>query len=104
MLAVFETGGKQYKVAAGDEIRVEQLPGSVGADVVFDRLLLVSKDAEVHVGQPVLEGATIHATITAQGLAKKVLVFKHKQRQRYNRRYGHRQPYTRVRINEIKLG
>lgn len=103
MLAVFETGGKQYKVAVGDLIHVERLPGDEGAEVVFDKLLMVSQDDKVHVGQPWLEGSTVHATVMDQGREKKVLVFKHKQRARYNRRYGHRQPYTAVKITDIKL-
>ena len=103
MLAVFETGGKQYKVAVGDRISVERLPGDQGADIVFDKLLLISHDDKVHVGQPWLDGATVHATVEDQGREKKVLVFKHMQRNRYNRRYGHRQPYTTVKITDIKM-
>ena len=120
MFAVFETGGKQYRVTVGDEIQIEKLPGDLGAEVVFDRLLMVSRDSDVRVGQPVIDGATVHGTITEQalpkkarlalgsqrrtGLGPKVRVFKHKQRQRYNKTYGHRQPFTRVKITDIRIG
>ena len=103
MLAVFETGGKQYKVTVGDEVNVEMLPGDPGATVVFDKLVMVSRDEEILVGKPWIDGATVHAEILEQDKEKKVLILKHKQRKRYNKHYGHRQPFTRVKITEIKV-
>jgi large subunit ribosomal protein L21 len=101
MYAVIETGGKQYKVSAGETIEVEKLPLKVGQEVELDRVLLVSDKNKVQVGNPTIEGAKIMATVASQGKAKKVIVFKYKPKNRYRRKAGHRQAYTRLRIDKI---
>ena len=101
MYAIIETGGKQYRVAPGDEIRVETLPGDVNGPVEFARVLAVSKDnGDVLAGTEVA-GARVTGTITANGRAKKVTVFKFKRKKQYKRTIGHRQNYTQVKISEI---
>jgi large subunit ribosomal protein L21 len=102
MYAVVVTGGKQYKVEEGDTLRVEKLKGDVGAEVAFDRVLLFSDGESVKIGQPVLDGASVHGHIVEQNKAKKVLVFKYKRRKRYRRKQGHRQLFTAVKIDKIE--
>jgi large subunit ribosomal protein L21 len=102
MYAVVATGGKQYKVAEGDTLRVEKLKGDVGAEVAFDKVLLFSDGENVKIGQPVLDGATVHGHIVEQDKGKKILVFKYKRRKRYRRKQGHRQLYTAVKIDRIE--
>jgi large subunit ribosomal protein L21 len=101
MYAVVATGGKQYKVQEGDILRVEKLTGEIGDQVAFDQVLMVGDEANVRVGQPLIEGVSVKASIVEQGKAKKILVFKYKRRKRYHRRHGHRQQYTAIRINTI---
>jgi large subunit ribosomal protein L21 len=100
MYAVIKTGGKQYRVSQGDTIRVEKLPGDVGAKVEFDQVLMVGGE-KVSVGAPVVQGAKVVAEIVAQDRAKKVIVFKMRRRKNYRRKYGHRQPYTELRIQSV---
>lgn len=100
MYAVIQTGGKQYRVSEGDSLRVEKLDGDVGSEVVFDQVLMVGGDA-VKVGKPTVEGASVKAQILAQDRAKKIIVFKMRRRKRYRRKYGHRQPYTELRVTGI---
>jgi large subunit ribosomal protein L21 len=102
MYAVIATGGKQYRVNEGDCLRVEKLTGSVGEKVVFDKVLLTGGDGEPKIGTPMLNGAKVEAEITAQDRAKKIVVFKFKRRKNYRRKYGHRQPYTELKITKIK--
>jgi len=102
MYAIVETGGKQYRVAEGDVITVERLAASVGDEVTLDRVLLVKGDSGVKVGTPVVEGAKVKATVTAQGKHPKILVFKYKPKKNYRRRHGHRQPYTQLKITKIE--
>jgi len=104
MYAVFQSGGKQYKVSAGDEVKVEKLPGEVGEDVVFDKVLLASDGEDVRVGNPFVGDARIVGRIARHDKAKKVLVFKYKKRKGYRKGRGHRQPYTLVRIQDLQLG
>jgi len=99
--AIIQTGGKQYRVAPGDVLRVERLPGEQGDQVVLDQVLLVGDDQELKVGQPWLENASVRGQILRQGKAKKVLVYKKKRRKNYRRRQGHRQLYTALQIQEI---
>ena len=101
MYAVIETGGKQYRVVPGDIIDVEKLPGEVGSEIEFRKVLAVSKEAGQLLTGADLGGATVKATITANGRAKKILVFKFKRKKQYKRTIGHRQAYTRVKVNEI---
>ncbi len=101
MYAVIETGGKQYKVSAGETIEVEKLPLKIGQRVALDRVLLVSEGDKVRLGHPIIEGAKVMATVVGEGKRKKVIVFKYKPHNRYRRKAGHRQAYTRLQINEI---
>jgi large subunit ribosomal protein L21 len=103
MYAIISTGGKQYKVSEGETIRVEKINGEVGAPVSFDRVLMFSDDEMVKVGQPTLANVAVTGHIVEQGKAKKVIVFKQKRRKRYRRKQGHRQQYTALRIDNIKI-
>jgi large subunit ribosomal protein L21 len=100
MYAVIKTGGKQYRVSQGDRIRVEKLPGEVGADITLDEVLMLGGD-KVSVGAPLVSGASVSAKIVAQDRAKKIIVFKYKRRKGYRRKYGHRQPYTELEITGV---
>jgi large subunit ribosomal protein L21 len=102
MYAVVSTGGKQYKVQKGETLRIEKIAGEVGTKVVFDKVLMVAEGENIRVGQPVVENATVQASIVEQDKARKILVFKYKRRKRYRRKQGHRQPYTAVRIDGIE--
>ena len=99
--AVIRTGGKQYRVAPGDLVRIERLEGDVGSAVEFAEVLLASADDAVRIGTPLVSGARVRGTIVAQGRDKKILVFKKKRRKNYRRRRGHRQSITTVRVTEI---
>ena len=101
MYAVVETSGKQYKVSAGEIIDVDKLSLEVGEKIELDRVLLVADGEDVRVGQPVIEGAKVVATVTAHGKGPKIIVFKYRPKQRYRRKRGHRQAYTRLMIDEI---
>ena len=101
MYAVIETGGKQYRVSEGDAISVEKFPYQVGDEVEFDRVLLVSGEKGVTIGQPVVKGAKVVAKVESEGRGPKILVWKYRPKQRYRRRQGHRQAYTCLRIEKI---
>ena len=101
MYAVMETGGKQYRVQAGDVFRVERLEGDVGGEIVFDKVKVIGGDNSTTFGKPWVEGAAVKADIVSQGRADKVLVFKFKSKKNVRRMRGHRQYYTEVRIKEI---
>lgn len=102
MYAVVETGGKQYKVTIGQTIEVERLPMAAGDSVVLDKVLLVADGDAVSVGQPTVKGASVSATVLQHGLGKKAVIFHYRPKQRYRVKKGHRQPFTRLRIDEIK--
>jgi large subunit ribosomal protein L21 len=102
MYAVVTSGGKQYKVEEGDILRVEKIPGQVGAAITFDQVLMVSDGENINIGQPVLGDASVEGHIVEQGKANKIIVFKFKRRKRYRRKQGHRQQYTAVKIESIK--
>lgn len=102
MYAVIETGGKQYRVAAGDTIAVERLKAEAGAQVELDQVLMVSGDAGVTIGTPVVDGAAVVATVSEHFRGPKIRVFKFKPKKRYRRTMGHRQELTRLTINEIR--
>ncbi len=104
MYAVIKTGGKQYRVAEGDELRVEKLPGEVGDTVMFDQVLLTSDGETVEVGQPFLENSKVAGRITGQGKHRKVLVVKYKRRKGYRRKNGHRQQFSLIKISGIESG
>jgi large subunit ribosomal protein L21 len=99
--AVIRTGGKQYRVAPGDVVRIERLTGDVGSAVEFSEVLIASDDAGIRVGRPLVDGALVRGEIVAQTRDKKVLVYKKKRRKNYRRRKGHRQYLTSVRVTEI---
>jgi large subunit ribosomal protein L21 len=101
MYAVIETGGKQYRVSEGDAINVEKLPYQAGERVEFEQVLLVSSKEGLSVGQPVVKGAKVVARVESVGRGPKILVWKYRPKQRYRRRQGHRQAYTRLRIEKI---
>ena len=101
MYAIIETGGKQYKVSVGQDIQVEKLPAGVGEVVEIGKVLLLSDNGDVVVGQPTVEGASVRATVVEQGRARKAIVFKFRRGKRYRRKRGHRQEYTRLRIDQI---
>jgi len=103
MFAVIKTGGKQYRVAAEDTLKVEKLAGDAGDQVVFDNVLMVGGD-KPSVGAPTVEGASVAAEIVEQGRNRKIIIFKKRRRQNSRRRNGHRQDYTLVRITEILTG
>lgn len=100
MYAIIATGGKQYKVAEGDVIRVEKLDVEAGAEYVFDQVLAIGGD-ELVIGQPTVAGATVKATVMDQARAKKVIVYKYKRKTGYHKKNGHRQAYTELKIDSI---
>ena len=100
MYAIIQTGGKQYKVAAGDEILIEKLEAAEDAEVEFD-VLLVSDESGVKVGKPVLDGVKVKGKVLEHGKGKKVVVFKYKPKKNIRTKRGHRQPYTKVEILSI---
>jgi large subunit ribosomal protein L21 len=100
MYAIIATGGKQYKVSEGDIIRVEKLGAEAGSTYTFDQVLAVSGD-EVKVGDPVVAGATVEASVIGDFKAKKVTVYKYKRKTGYHKKQGHRQLYTKVKIDKI---
>ncbi|HKU85929.1 MAG TPA: 50S ribosomal protein L21 [Casimicrobiaceae bacterium] len=101
MYAVVKTGGKQYKVAPGEKLKVEQIPANVGAEVILDQVLLVSEGEAVRLGQPTVAGATVKATVVAHGRGEKIGIFKMRRRKHYQKHQGHRQNYTEIRIESI---
>ncbi|MFD1929690.1 50S ribosomal protein L21 [Sporosarcina siberiensis] len=102
MYAIIETGGKQLKVVAGQEVYIEKVATEVGEIVTFDKVLFVGGD-DVKVGVPFVEGASVTAKVVEQGRAKKITVFKYKPKKNYKRKLGHRQPFTKVIIADITL-
>jgi len=103
MYAVIETGSKQYRVSAGDQLQVERLAVAAGQPVTFDRVLLVNKDGQLSVGTPIVAGASVVGDVVEHIRGNKQIVFKLKRRKGYRRKQGHRQELTVVRIKEIKL-
>jgi len=101
MYAVIETGGKQYKVQVGETVDVELLDADVGEAVELDRVLMVADGENVRVGRPMVDEAVVKATIVEHGRGRKVIVFKYRAKQRFRVKNGHRQGYTRLRIEEI---
>jgi large subunit ribosomal protein L21 len=102
MYAVVRTGGKQLRVEPGEAIRVEKLDGSVGDPIELSEVLLVGGDDQARIGTPLIEGAKVVGTITAQGRGKKLTIFKMKRRKGYRRKAGHRQSYTEIRVDKIE--
>ncbi len=102
MYAIIETGGKQYQVNEGDEIFIEKLAAEADENVTFDKVIAVGKDSGLEVGAPYVSGATVEAKVIKNGKAKKITVFTYKPKKSSSRKMGHRQPYTKVRIDAIK--
>lgn len=102
MYAIIETGGKQYRVNEGDEIFIEKLEVAANDAIVFDKIIAVSKEDGMAVGAPYVTGAVVNATAVKNGKGKKITVFTYKPKKGYSRKLGHRQPYTKVRIESIK--
>ena len=99
--AIFKTGGKQYKVQAGDKIDVEKIDAEVGAEASFSEVLMVGDDSSTKIGDPIVEGASVTAEVIDQHRAKKVTAFKFKRRKGHHKTKGHRQPLTRLEIKSI---
>jgi len=101
MYAVISTGGKQYKVAAGEKIKVEQIAADIGQEVVIDQVLALGSGADLKVGSPLVAGASVKATVIAQGKHDKVHIFKMRRRKHYRKSQGHRQTYTELQISAV---
>ena len=101
MYAVVKTGGKQYRDVDGDKLEVEQIPADVGAEVILDQVLMVGEGESVRLGQPILSGASVKATVVSHGRGEKVKIFKMRRRKHYQKHQGHRQGYTELKIDAI---
>ncbi|HVZ43302.1 MAG TPA: 50S ribosomal protein L21 [Ramlibacter sp.] len=103
MYAVIKTGGKQYRVASGDKIKVEQIAADIGQEITFDQVLAVGNGSDLKVGAPLVSGVTVKATIVAQGKHDKVRIFKMRRRKHYQKHQGHRQSFTELQIGAIAI-
>jgi large subunit ribosomal protein L21 len=103
MFAVIKTGGKQYRVASGDQLKVEKLAGEVGAEIVLDQVLAVGEGADIALGTPLVSGASVTATVVSHGRHDKLVIFKMRRRKHYKKSQGHRQGYTEIRIDTITV-
>ena len=101
MYAVIKTGGKQYRVANGEKLKVEQIPADIGQEIVLDQVLMVGVGSDVTVGAPLVAGATVKAKVVSHGRADKVKIFKLRRRKHYQKHQGHRQNYTEIEISAI---
>jgi large subunit ribosomal protein L21 len=101
MYAVIKTGGKQYRIAAGEKLKIEQIPADIGQEITLDQVLSVGEGEDIKVGSPTVEGAVVKATVLAQGRHDKVKIFKMRRRKHYQKRQGHRQNFTEIRIESI---
>ncbi|MGI6586011.1 MAG: 50S ribosomal protein L21 [Gracilibacteraceae bacterium] len=101
MYAIIKTGGKQYMVKAGDVLTVEKLNAESGEKVMFEEVLAVGNNGELQIGNPVVAGAKVEGTVIENGRSKKIIVFKYKPKKDYRRKQGHRQPFTKVKIEKI---
>src|SRR5574337_360019 len=101
MYAVIKTGGKQYRVSAGNKIKVEQIPADVGSEITLDQVLMVGEGESVKIGSPVVVGAAVKATVLSHGRHDKIKIFKMRRRKHYQKHQGHRQNYTEIRIDGI---
>jgi large subunit ribosomal protein L21 len=104
MYAVIKTGGKQYRVSAGQSLRVEKLDAAAGSEVTLADVLLVGQGEEITVGAPLVSGAAVKATVLDQGRGEKIRIFKMRRRKHYRKAQGHRQSYTEIRIDSIVTG
>ncbi|GAB3659754.1 50S ribosomal protein L21 [Ramlibacter alkalitolerans] len=101
MYAVIKTGGKQYRVASGDKIKVEQIAADIGQEITIDQVLAVGNGGDLKIGVPLVSGATVKATVVAHGKHDKVRIFKMRRRKHYQKHQGHRQQYTELQIGDI---
>ncbi len=101
MYAVIKTGGKQYRVAPGENVKIEQLEADVGATIVLDQVLMVADGEAVKVGTPTVAGAKVSATVVSHGRGPKIRIFKMRRRKHYQKTQGHRQNYTEIRVDAI---
>jgi len=101
MYAVIRTGGKQYKVSAGEKLKIESIVAEVGSEIVLDQVLLVADGEKVTAGTPLVSGATVKATVVSHGRGEKIEIFKMRRRKHYRKTLGHRQNYTEIQINGI---
>ena len=101
MYAVIKTGGKQYRVAAGEKLKIEQIPAEVGAEITRDQVLMVGEGESVKVGAPFITGAAVKCTVVSQGRHDKVKIFKMRRRKHYQKHQGHRQYFTELEISGI---
>ena len=101
MYAVIKTGGKQYRVAAGQKLKIEQIPADIGQEITLDQVLSVGEGDQLQIGTPLVAGAVVTATVLAQGRHDKVKIFKMRRRKHYQKRQGHRQNYTELRIEAV---
>ena len=98
MYAVVTTGGKQYRVSAGEKIKVEQLPADVGSEVVLDKVLLIADGENLTMGAPLVQGASVKVKVLSHGRGEKIRIFKMRRRKHYRKSQGHRQKYTEIEI------
>ncbi len=103
MLAIIKTGGKQYKIAPGDKIKIEKIDKKEGSEITFKEVLLVEKNRKTEIGTPFVKGAKVVGKVLSQGKGKKVIVFKYKPKTRYRKKAGHRQFFTEVEITKIEI-
>lgn len=101
MYAVVKTGGKQYRVAIGDKLKIEQIAADIESQIVLDQVLMVAEGDAVVVGTPLIAGATVQATVLDHGRGDKIRIFKMRRRKHYQKHQGHRQNYTEIRIDAI---
>ena len=101
MYAIIEACGKQYKVAEGDLVFLEKLEANEGEKVIFDKILLLSDGDKVTVGTPIVKNAKVEATVVEHGKAKKIVVYKYKAKKNERKKQGHRQPYTKIKVEKI---
>lgn len=102
MYAVIKTGGKQYKVAAGQKLKIEQIPADIGQEIALNEVLAMGSGEQIKVGSPLVQGASVKAVVLAQGRHDKVRIFKMRRRKHYQKRQGHRQNYTQIQIQSIE--
>ncbi len=101
MYAVIKTGGKQYRVAAGEKLKVEQIPADVGTEITLDQVLMVGEGESVKIGAPLITGAKVTAKVISHGRGPKIKIFKMRRRKHYQKHQGHRQNYTEIQISNI---
>ena len=101
MYAVIKTGGKQYRVVAGEKLKIEQIPADVGTEITIDQILMVGEGESVSIGAPLVTGASVKATVLAQGRHDKITIFKMRRRKHYQKHGGHRQHFTELEISAV---